>query len=465
MQTVTPEISTVPLRNPGKGWLLYGMPDQHRNGSLPYGSVGYTRFNWCTIEPKEGEFNWKPIDEFIAAWSKEGLQVAFGVMTANIHFRDTYVTPRWVFDAGCGRREVQQKNPKTGAKDVAVYYQYEGMQVIPKDWIDPVYIKKLEAFLTAMARRYDGNPSLAWYEIRSYGNWGEGHLWPWEGNKPSPDQIFEHHIQLHRRIFTKTPLMAAESYFLQTAENRLMGIAADQAEEFKAETYFRTAENRLRAGRIGVGVRDDGVISFRDGSTTAESDGLAPSCFEWGGSYAQFSSEGVMAKLEDCVRNGHVYYCGFARSGADDIKAFAANEKALIERLTNLMGYHLVIEKASLPKTIVPDEAFPLTVTWRNDGVAKIWFPCSVAMALLDNRGKCVSRAWLDKSNPGACPGGQTRTEMLEGKFDTVPAGSYRIAIGLFRDRNSMHPDVKLGLKNITEENWHPLATVTQGSK
>lgn len=70
VQTVIPKINSAPLRNPGKGWVLYGMPDQHRNGSLAYGAVGYTRFNWVDIEPKEGEFNWKPIDDFISAWSK-----------------------------------------------------------------------------------------------------------------------------------------------------------------------------------------------------------------------------------------------------------------------------------------------------------------------------------------------------------------------------------------------------------
>jgi len=291
----------------------------------------------------------------------------------------------------------------------------------------------------AMAERYDGHPGLAWYEIRSYGNWGEGHLWPWRGEEPGPERIFEHHIRLHRRIFKHTPLMAAE-------------------------TYFRTPENRLRAGRIGVGVRDDGVISYRDGKTTAESDGLAPSCFEWGGSYAQFSGQGVMSTLEDCVRNGHVTYCGFARGGGDDTRAFAANEKPLIERLTNLMGYHLVIEEASLPLTVSPGVASPVTLTWRNDGVAKMWFPCSVALALLDNQGTCVSRAWLAESQPGSCPGQQTRTETLQVAFETVPPGASRLAIGLCRDRSGEPPDVKLGLKEITQDNWHPLANVTRGS-
>jgi hypothetical protein len=436
MRMVTPEPSEGSLHNPGKGWVLYGTPAEHRNGSLAHGAVGYRRFNWCDIEPREGEYNWTAIDTFIDAWSGEGLQAAFGVMAANIHFKSKYVTPAWVFEAGCEPRNVQMNHPEGDFPDVAAFSQYEGAQVIPQDWGDPVFLEKLSAFLTAMAHRYDGNPNLAWFEIRSYGNWGEGHLWPWRGTELTPDQIFEKHLRLHQRIFKKTPLMAAE-------------------------TYFRTPENRLRAVKIGIGVRDDGVISFRNGDTTLEADGLAPSCFEWGGSYAQFSGQGVMAKLEDCVRNGHVYYCGFARGGRGENKAFAENEKELIQRLTNLMGYHLVIEQAALPTAIAANEEFPLNVTWRNEGVARMWFPCSVGLALLDDRGKVVSRTWLEGSDPGACPGGQKKDEVLKAKFDRVPSQANQLAFGLFRDRASSHPDVKLGLKNVTEKNWHPIAPIS----
>jgi hypothetical protein len=442
LQIVRPEISTAPLLNPGKGWVLYDMPDSHRGGSRPYGTIGYKRFNWCEVEPAEGQYNWKPIDEFIAAWKKEGLPVAFGVMTANIHYKGMYVTPKWVFDAGCKPRTVQQKRPET-AKDVAAFYQYEGPQVIPADWLDPVYLAKLEEFLTALAKRYDGRPDLGWYEIRAYGNWGEGHLWPWRGEEPSPEQIFEHYILLHRRLFPKSMLMANE-------------------------TYFRSKELHLRAARIGVGVRDDGVMSFRDGGTTAECDGLAPTCFEWGCSYAQAAREGLLTKqgrsLEDCIRNGHVYYCGLARGGAEDIKAFAQNEKPLIDHLTNLMGYHLVIDEATLPKTLAYGHEFSLTLTWHNAGVARMWFPCGVAVALLVSEVRVVARTWLDESQPGACPGGQRRTEPLKARLEKIPVGEYRLAIGVFRDRQARQPDVKLGLKDITPDSWHPLARVAVNS-
>ena len=439
IRTVKPETSTAVLFNPGKGWVLYGMPDWHRHGSLRYGSIGYRRFSWSQIEPEEGKCNFEPIDEFLAAWHEAGKQAAFGVMNANIHYKGKYVTPKWVFDAGCPARQVQQKRPKQH-KDVAAGHRYEGAQVIPANWIDPVFLQKLESFLSALAGRYDGDPRLAWYEIRSYGNWGEGHLYPWRGEAPTTEQIFNHHIQLHRKLFTKSLLMAAWH-------------------------YFEPPEMRRRAAELGVGTRDDGVMSFRDGSTTAVCDGLALSCFEWGGSYEQFTSEGLWTKpgrrLEDCIRNGRVYYCGFSRHDTKDIKLFLDNEQPLIDRVTNLLGYHLVIQEARLPRTIRSDVPFPLGLTWRNDGVARIWFACSADVALLDEQDRVVARRRLEGSHVAHCAGGETADDDLTATFAKVPPGEYRFAVGLCRSQSARSPDVRLGLKDVTSDGWHPLAAVT----
>ena len=69
--------------NPGQGWM-----SQQRS---PKGeprfpcSVVYIRFNWADAEPEEGHFNWKLIDDVIAAWKPHGAAVAMRVMTCNAH--------------------------------------------------------------------------------------------------------------------------------------------------------------------------------------------------------------------------------------------------------------------------------------------------------------------------------------------------------------------------------------------
>ena len=60
--------------NPGQGW----MSQQRAPKPEPRFpcSVVYIRFNWADTEPAEGQFNWKLIDDVIAAWKPRRAAVA-----------------------------------------------------------------------------------------------------------------------------------------------------------------------------------------------------------------------------------------------------------------------------------------------------------------------------------------------------------------------------------------------------
>ena len=84
--------------NPGQGWMtMRRLPDGP--GRFPY-SVAYFRLNWEELEPIEGQYNWRLIDEAIAAWVKREARIAFRIMTTNAHSRGYYCSPKWLFDAG-----------------------------------------------------------------------------------------------------------------------------------------------------------------------------------------------------------------------------------------------------------------------------------------------------------------------------------------------------------------------------
>ena len=113
------EVDTL-FANPGQGWM-----SQQRS---PRGeprfpcSVVYIRFNWADAEPEEGTFNWKLIDDVIAAWKSRGAAVAMRVMTCNAHSGGYYSSPRWLFDAGCKGFEyvVGGDDPTSGGKRIPV---------------------------------------------------------------------------------------------------------------------------------------------------------------------------------------------------------------------------------------------------------------------------------------------------------------------------------------------------------
>src|ERR1035438_8099211 len=79
MQVRLREVDT-PFANPGQGWMSHP-------GDTPRFpcSVVYLRFDWAEIEPAAGRYDWKLIDDALAAAKLRGEAIALRVMTANAH--------------------------------------------------------------------------------------------------------------------------------------------------------------------------------------------------------------------------------------------------------------------------------------------------------------------------------------------------------------------------------------------
>lgn len=87
------------LKNPGKGLTTLGYSaDGDDIGYTQALSVVYTRWCWADIEPKDGEYNWPIIDNYIDRAAARGHKAAFGIMSFNSSGYVENATPRWVFD-------------------------------------------------------------------------------------------------------------------------------------------------------------------------------------------------------------------------------------------------------------------------------------------------------------------------------------------------------------------------------
>ena len=130
-------------------------------------SIGYT---WSQLEPSEGTYNWTLIENDMTWWAAQNKQCLLRVMTGGTKKNDSSVphfgktcykaTPQWVFDAGSASVTVSGTG---GANDGTIYPVY---------W-DSTYLAKYEAFITAFAARYDGDPRVHSVMI-GLGCFGEG---------------------------------------------------------------------------------------------------------------------------------------------------------------------------------------------------------------------------------------------------------------------------------------------------
>ena len=406
------------LINPGKGWVQYGGTDSY---TQDYISVGYSRFNWADVEPTENQFNWKPIDDFIQAFKRYGKKAAIGVMNVSTGIGHEYITPKWVFDAGAEPLSIDDASSPTGK------------QVIPKHWDDPVFLQKMDVFIRAFGKRYDGNPDVAFVDIRDYGNWGEGHT-GMLGHDPStiltpPESLKNNYLMPYFQAFPHSQLIVPWGNSLYNA------------------VYDWVVAR-------GAGMRRDGLLSqwTKDGSECLRAFGHAPSVFEYCYSYPETKKRGYWntdALLHD-IEAGKPSYMQW------DAQVFREN-KDFCRVVGNKVGYHFVLQQVALPQRFGSDRPMTLRWRWLNDGVSDLYEPCQVALGLLDGSGHVVQRQWVPESAPARWSPSAVTAETVSVTFRRVPAGSYRLAVGLFDNRSAAVPAYRLGIQGRTADGWYVL--------
>ena len=207
--TVRPVDDGRALCNPDMGWAMHYYDNGAKYGTTiepgdslrwyPGCNVVYLRLPWSWLEPEEGKFNWNAIDTPAQRWLARGGQVAFRI-TVSETSKDP--TPAWVAKAGAKViRWTWGKGPDPNGKC---------WECVPDD---PVFLEKYGNFLKALAARYDGRKDVAFVDIGSVGIWGEGHTGRTiRLSNEETQRIVKLHIDLHRRHFKKTLLVANDDF-------------------------------------------------------------------------------------------------------------------------------------------------------------------------------------------------------------------------------------------------------------
>lgn len=426
LHTVTPALSNGVLINPGQGWVLYGNPQTQTASTLAYASVGYMRYNWSDIEPEEGKYNWPLIDNDLNAWAALGKKFAFGVMNANSSTpTNPYVTPKWVFQDGAVAVKSWTYDNILGRN---------GVQYIPV-WDNAIFLHKVRDFVAALAQRYDGNPNIAYIDIRSYGNWGVQNVNGLPRSVLLSPQGAETHIQIYRNAFQHTQLIVP------------WGTPAYQR-------VYTWAVNQH------IGLRRDGILVRSDGRELSAAYGKAPIVFEFYSSYNWLSQKGYWneKKLVAAIAAGRPSYVSLGVWG-NDAQLLLTQQGRAINRLTNIMGYHFVLSSATLPITITNGQATTLSFSWKNQGVASLYQSASVAVALLDASNTVVQKQWLSRVNPRTWAPGKTTVTKSTVTFKGVHAGTYKLAVGLFVHMADSTPTYQIGNKGRTSTGWYVIST------
>lgn len=414
-----PEDTNPIWRNPGKGWVSYGTTFPTWLAATPQAKVNliYNRFRWAEIQPSENTFNWSLIDNAIASATNHDVQFAFGVMNVWQN-----AVPQWVWNAG------------------AKYYLVSGEKIPYWSPTNTVFFAKMNALIAALGTRYNGNPGIAFLDIRNYGNWGEGHLG-----------------------------------FINTADNgeRITDVSVSELESYYHQPYLNAFPNTqlvVPYGHVGhlaaygwdvqhgMGMRRDGIPDWNDGSDITMASGHGPGIIEYTADYATLVAQGIWS---DSVVSADILRAraSYSEIGRGSESTFL-NKTNFLTNLQNKMGYHFVLTNVTVPAALYSAAQNAITLNWVNRGITYLYQPCLVAVALLNTTNDVpVGKAWLPGVKPQRnwAPGPIVVSSTLD--FSAVPAGAYKLAIGLFTRTNLTNPDYQLGNLNRTAHGWYVITT------
>lgn len=388
--TVSPKDTGKALVNPSMGWTMHFYSNVPANygskldpsdtlNDFPGVSTVYLRLPWAYLEPDEGRYNWAILDTPAQRWIAKGKKVALR-LTCSENWM-TYATPEWVKNAG--------------AK--GTFYKYGKGRVKEGGSWDPffddsIFIEKLDRFLAAYAKRYDGNPNVEFIDVGTYGLWGEGHTHA-SSQQDSLD-LQKRHIDLHLKHFKKT----------------LLCISDDFAGHDKSGKYFLITDYALSKG---VTLRDDSILvqppprSWHHAEMAQAFWPKLPVILEhehYGASVKRKAWNGEL--LLKSVEDYHASFMSIHWWPAEFLK----ENQSVINAINMRMGYRLMPVSVTWPK-VVPistmqeayttygnvttasdkGKRFKIHWAWANKGVAPCYPGGHPALTIKDNNGNIVS--------------------------------------------------------------------------
>lgn len=456
----------IPLENPHKGW-YHHFPDNHINKyviaddsdltEFPGMDHLYIRLSWSYLEPVEGQFNWHIIDQYIEKWTAKGLGIAFRIScreTSSDRLEQQFATPKWVMQSGAkGDFYLRGENVSADGPWEPVFD-------------DPVFLEKLENFIKAFSKRYDGVSWLRYVDIGSIGDWGEGHTHSGSRLTYNYEQR-KQHVDLHLKYFKKSQLAITDD-FVYSIENlneqqKMHQYVIDngityrddsplveyyigaypetytvRSPEYFADVYF-TKPTILELQHYGT--------VKRQGNWTAEPNSMIA---EHGN--GKTGPDYFRGALE-LLHASFIGYHGYAHE-------WLADNPELTVELLNRCGYWYFLHSVEIPETVSAGQKMTVKMTWDNRGVAPAYHAYDLVLRL---DGPETFTMTLPAENENWLPnnGGPVYKEEYKVILPkTLTSGNYRFQLKLFSPQVSKTVFLSLTADIKNEQEFYTIGEI-----
>ncbi len=441
------------LRNPHKGWYIHYVDngfsrkiyrDGIEKGDHLTDMAGinhlYIRADWSDIEPEEGKFRFDLIDDIMNEWSEYGYRFAFRFCC--FVPSNAYATPRWVREAGAKGYLVPPVPPRSSFIPSVDTDKWE------PDYGDPVFLEKLESFISECGRRYDGDPRVEFVDVGSFGTYGEGHTSAGTNRIYSAD-VIRQHIDIHLRHFKKTPLIMNDDLFSSAAEGSGVGAAYELAR------YAAACGMGARDDSVCVSgcVRDFGYDTLRNAPFFDCFYATAPVDLE----FAHFhltNPENLKDgyALIEALRRTHASYAGFHHWPRE----WYAMYPNLYEYVANRIGYWYFPISLKLGDCI-SGEVCCGELRLENRGFARAYKPYSMRLCAVSDSGE-VYMLYNESGANLRWREYESSVSEIKLDFENVPRGEYSLRLGLFDGERAIELAVK---EDAVEDGYLKLGNIS----
>lgn len=373
----------------------------------------YLRPTWAQLEPKQGVYDWAPIDAALAGAKSRGRTLGLGITPFMERF-DFSATPSYI--------------PRQN-----------GML----DWNSETYVQAQIALWKALGNRYRDNPWLEWVDARGWGPYGENNNYP----NVNPPMTLANKKRIIEAMFLAFPPSSRVLLLAMTDDAESTDYMIQQAIQlgvrWKVGKRRDSYSNREGPKPWGFNWYDE------DGrpQTTVEQWKYAPFLVENWGPFNNFADQdydkAFLASQQFHIsaykdqNHGHIY------------SEWTGHSRQMWERvLTEQAGYRLTVLELS-------QEGNRLGLKWQNSGNAPLYRDYRVELVLVDGAGnERVTRSTVNLRN--LMPGDTlTVTDTL-----SAPVGTYQLRLRAV-DMAGVRQPLQFALRDRRSDGSYDLGSIS----
>jgi len=456
MTVVKPVESDAVLNNPGIGFTTFqrfngdslnhgvtwteGVPIEYQaakavhDPGYPDTTIAYFRVYWRFLQPERDLYDWKMIDDALAAAHSHGQRLMLRVAPHGLSEAED--VPAWY------RAETGEVFHKDGPKSSWIATK-EKWLIDPEN---PAYAKEFGGFIRKLAERYDGHPDLELVDISILAAWGEG-----AGSELLTEPTRRGLLDSYLDSFYSTPLVtqltdkATAAYTL----SRARGDKGDKA----------TPRIGWRADCLGdMGGFSPTVNLMTDTYPEAIANlGLGDL---WQRAPVTMESCWVMQRWKD---SGWDLKYIMDQAIKWHMSSFNNKSSAVppewwpqVNEWLNRMGYRFVLRRFAFSASVDRTRRLEFRSWWENKGNAPIYRPYAISLRLKSESRELILPLEMDVTKwlPG--------DTIANGAIflpENLPDGIYALSLAIV-DPATKQAAVKLAIQGIGSDGWFGLGTV-----